>query len=192
MKFTPLAVAGAFLIELERNDDARGFFARLWCRDEFAAHGIKIDVLQASISHNAKAGTLRGMHFQWPPSREAKVVRAQRGSALDVAIDLRPGSPSFLRSASVTLDASTHNAIYIPTGCAHGFQTLTDDCDIVYMMSDVYRPELAGGVRYDDRAFGLRWPVPVSTITERDRTFPDFDRARYTEQFHAAERVAIP
>jgi len=190
VNFTPLAVAGAFLIEIDRKGDVRGFFARLWCRDEFAAYGIEIDVVQASISHNAKAGTLRGMHFQWPPSHEGKIVRAERGRALDVALDLRPESPSFLRSASVALDAGTHNAIYIPAGCAHGFQTLTDDCDIIYMMSDVYRPELAGGVRYDDRAFGLRWPLPVSIITERDRAYPNFDCARYIEQFQAAGQAA--
>jgi dTDP-4-dehydrorhamnose 3,5-epimerase len=178
MKFSPLPIAGAWLIEIDPQADARGHFARLWCRDEFAAHGIVMEVVQASVSHNRRAGTLRGLHWQRAPSLEAKLVRCQRGRVHDVIVDVRPGSPSYLQHAALVLDSAAHNAAYVPPGCAHGFQTLEDDCEVVYLMSDVYRPDLATGVRHDDPAFGIAWPLPVSTIADRDRAYPDFDPAR--------------
>jgi dTDP-4-dehydrorhamnose 3,5-epimerase len=184
--FRELAVRGVFAIEVERKNDDRGYFGRLWCRDEFAARGLPVDMVQASISHNDVAGTLRGMHFAWPPACEGKLVRCGAGSLFDVALDLRPESPSYLRHATVELDATLHNAVYIPPGVAHGFQTLVDNTDVVYMMTEAHRPECAGGVRFDDPAFGIEWPRPVSRIAERDRTYGDFENVTYRLRLAAA------
>jgi dTDP-4-dehydrorhamnose 3,5-epimerase len=179
MIFEPTVVAGAFVIRPERHTDERGHFARTWCRDEFAAHGIEIDMVQASVSHNRLAGTLRGLHFSRSPAREAKLVRCERGRILDVVVDLRPGSPSYLRHAAQILDEENGAALYIPPGLAHGFQTLVDDSTVYYMMSEAYRPELADGARYDDKAFAIAWPMAVTQIAERDRRYPDFDPGRH-------------
>ena len=173
MKFEPTPIPGAHVVAIERLADDRGFFARIWCRDEFRAHGLDVDIVQASVSYNRQRGTLRGMHFSRAPSTEGKLVRCSRGSVFDVIVDLRADSPSYLSHFCVTLDADRHNALFIPQGVAHGFQTLEDDCEVTYMMTDVYRPELADGVRYDDPAFGIRWPLPVSCIADRDRSYPD-------------------
>jgi dTDP-4-dehydrorhamnose 3,5-epimerase len=162
------------VIDIDPMEDARGFFARLWCRDEFEAHGIKMDIAQASLSHNMLAGTVRGLHFQRPPSREGKIVRCERGRIHDVIVDLRPDAPTFTRHFAIELDGTRRNALYVPPGFAHGFQTLVADSDVVYLTSDAYRPELADGVRYDDPAFGIKWPLPVSCIIARDRDYPDF------------------
>jgi dTDP-4-dehydrorhamnose 3,5-epimerase len=186
VKFVPTAIPGARTVELERHPDVRGFFARTWCRDEFARQGIAVDMVQASVSHNRLRGTVRGLHFSWPPSHEAKLVRCERGQVIDVIVDLRPDSPAFLRHVAVTLDDEQGNALYIPPGVAHGFQTLTDNCTVLYMMSDFYRPGLADGVRYDDPAFGIAWPLPVSCIVDRDRLYPDFDRAAHTARYRSA------
>jgi dTDP-4-dehydrorhamnose 3,5-epimerase len=167
--------------------DDRGFFARTWCREEFARGGIAVDMVQASISHNRLAGTLRGMHFTWPPSLEAKLVRCERGQVRDVILDLRPASPAFLQHFAVTLDDEQRNALYIPQGVAHGFQTLADESTVLYMMTDFYRPELAGGVRFDDFAFGISWPLAVSSIVERDHTYPDFDLEMHLSLYNAAQ-----
>ena len=183
MNFTPTGLPGAYLIRIDPHEDARGFFARLWCRKEFQRQGIEMTVAQTSLSHNALAGTLRGLHFQWPPSREAKLVRCQRGAVYDVIVDLRPDSATFTRHAAFELESRLHDALYVPAGFAHGFQTLADDSDLVYMMSDYYRPELADGVRFDDPAFGIRWPLPVRCIDERDRDYPDFDRQAYSGRY---------
>lgn len=174
MNFAPLAIDGAFLVEPRGTGDARGSFARLWCRSEFAAQGIVVGVEQASLSCNRHAGTLRGMHFARAPAAEGKLVRCQRGSAHDVLLDLRPQSPTYLKHVGVRLDASAHLAVWVPPGVAHGFQTLEDDTDIYYMMSEAYRPEFAAGVRYNDPAFGIEWPLSVTTIAPRDRDYPDF------------------
>ena len=179
MIFEPTVVAGAFFVRPERHSDERGHFARTWCRDEFAAHGMAIDMVQASSSHNRLAGTLRGMHFSRSPAREAKLVRCERGRIFDVVVDLRPQSPSYLRHAAVVLDEENGAALYIPPGVAHGFQTLVDDSTVYYMMSEAYRAELADGVRYDDPAFAIAWPTAVTRIAERDRRYPDFDPARH-------------
>jgi len=172
--FRPTTIPGAFVIEIERLEDERGFFARTWCRDEFRAHGIEVDMVQASVSYNRKAGTLRGLHFSLPPSKEGKLVRCARGRIHDVLLDLRPESPSYRRHFSVTLDAPGHTAVYIPHGLAHGFQTLVDDCEVIYMMTDIYRAESSAGVRFDDPAFGIEWPLEVTCIAERDRSYPLF------------------
>lgn len=186
MIFEALAIPGAFLVAPEPREDARGHFARLWCRDEFAAQGIHADLVQASVSHNTTLGTLRGLHFQWPPSHEAKIVRCERGRIFDVLVDLRPDSPAFGRHVATVLDEQTRNALFVPAGVAHGFQTLDDVCDVHYMMTDFYRPELADGVRFDDAAFGIRWPRRVARIADRDRDYPDFDRAAHARRYAAA------
>ena len=175
MNFRPAPVAGAFVVEVERRDDERGYFARTWCRDEFAAAGIDLAAAQASVSHSRLAGTLRGLHYARAPAREAKLVRCERGAVFDVIVDLRAGSPTFLRHFCVVLDAETGDALYVPPGVAHGFQTLVAESQVLYLMSEAYRPELAAGVRFDDPAFGIAWPRPVRVIAERDRCYPDFD-----------------
>jgi dTDP-4-dehydrorhamnose 3,5-epimerase len=186
VRILPTDIPDARTVELERRDDVRGFFARTWCRDEFARQGIAVDMVQASVSYNRLRGTVRGLHFTWTPSHEAKLVRCERGQVIDVIVDLRPDSPAFLRHIAVTLDDEQRNALYIPPGVAHGFQTLSDDCTVLYMMTDFYRPELADGVRFDDPAFGLAWPMPVSSIAERDRLYPDFDPAAHAARYRSA------
>ncbi len=183
MKFTPTDLQGAYIIEIDPEKDDRGFFARLWCQNEFQQHGITMDLVQASVSHNAVAGTLRGLHFQWPPSQEAKLVRCQRGRVYDVIVDLRPDSSTFTQHVAVELDSRAHNAVYVPPGFAHGFQTLEANSDIVYMMSDYFRPELADGVRFDDPQFEIEWPLPIDCIVDRDRDYPDFDSDSYTKRY---------
>jgi len=180
--FSPTPLAGLLVVEPERKADERGFFARVWCKHEFAAMGLDVDVVQASVSHNRRAGTLRGMHFAWPPSQEGKLVRCERGAIYDVVIDLRPDSPSFLQQACFELDQDNRNALFIPPGLAHGFQTLRDGTDVLYMMTEAYRADLADGVRFDDPAFGIRWPLPVSVVVDRDRNYPDFDRDAFTRR----------
>lgn len=179
MIFRPAPIPGAYVVEIERKADERGFFARTWCRDEFERAGIAFDAVQASLSHNRHAGTLRGLHFTRPPAREGKLVRCERGAVFDVIVDLRPGSPAYLRHFSMVLDHEARNALYVPPGVAHGFQTLADRSDVLYMMSEAYRADLADGVRFDDPAFGIAWPHPVSAIVERDRSYPDFDAAHH-------------
>jgi dTDP-4-dehydrorhamnose 3,5-epimerase len=188
--FQSTPIPGAHLVELERNTDDRGFFARTWCREEFKRQGIAVDMVQASLSHNRTAGTLRGLHFAWPLSQEAKLVRCERGRVLDVILDLRPTSPAFLCHFTVNLDDEQRNALYIPPGVAHGFQTLVDDCTVLYMMTDFYRPELADGVRFDDPAFGIVWPRPVTSILERDCCYADFDSASHVSRYRLATERA--
>lgn len=175
MKFEPLEIEGAWLVDVERHDDERGFFARTWCAQEFAAYGIGGAMVQSSVSWNPEVGTLRGLHFSRPPANEAKLVRCMRGRVHDVILDLRPGSVWFARHLAFVLDGDRRSALYVPPGVAHGFQTLTSDCEVHYMMTEVYQPEFAGGVRYDDPAFGIAWPEAVSRVSERDRAFADFD-----------------
>lgn len=181
MIFRELGVADAFLVVAERFEDRRGFFARTWCEQEFATKGPArpLRLVQASISYNRRAGTLRGMHFQAGPSREAKIVRCTAGAIHDVVIDLRPDSPSFMKHAVAELTQANRDALYIPPGFAHGFQTLADDTEVLYQMTDFFAPELARGVRWDDPAFGIDWPdAPAGrTIIERDAAYPDFDPA---------------
>lgn len=186
MKVIPTALQGSYLVEIDKQEDARGYFARLWCKQEFQQHGIDMQVAQVSISHNASLGTLRGMHFQWPPSNEAKLVRCQRGRIHDVIVDLRPDSPTFTQHAAFELDDRKHDSLYIPSGFAHGFQTLEENTDIVYMMSDYYHPDLQDGVRYDDPVFDITWPLPLSSISARDRDYPDFNPDSHTQKYNQA------
>jgi len=172
--FLETSVDGVWIVEPERHADARGFFARTWCATEFARHGLSPRFVQASISHTPQRGTLRGLHYQVAPHAEAKLVRCTRGAIYDVAVDLRPDSPTFRRHAAVVLDADNRFALYIPEGCAHGFQTLTDDTEVLYQMSALYVPEAARGVRWDDPAFAIPWPPADRIIADRDRQYPDF------------------
>ena len=176
MRFEPLSVAGAYAVELEPHHDERGFFARSWSAEEFRAQGLDPAVAQCSISLNRVAWTLRGLHFQAPPNEEVKLVRCTRGSAHDVVVDLRRSSPTFKQHAAVTISADNRTAVYVPEGCAHGFETLEDDTEIVYQINREYVPEQARGVRWDDPAFAIPWPSPPVVISERDRTFADFIR----------------
>ncbi len=174
MIFSDTALAGAYIIEPERRADARGFFARTWCRNEFEAHGLDARLVQCSISFNSKKGTLRGMHYQTAPHEEAKLVRCTMGAIYDVIIDLRPGSPTFKRHIGVELSAENRTMLYVPAGFAHGFQTLVDNTEVFYQMSEFYAPEHSAGVRWNDPAFGIVWPPDERTIVERDQNYPDF------------------
>jgi dTDP-4-dehydrorhamnose 3,5-epimerase len=179
MIFRSTAIRGAVIVEPELAADSRGSFARTYCAQEFAANGIPTELVQASLSRNRRRGTVRGMHFSWPPAREQKLVRCTRGRLRDVVVDLRPESPSFLEHIAVELDADTGRQLFIDAGLAHGFQTLVDDTEVVYQMSSAYAPELAGGVRWNDPAFGIDWPLHEVTILERDASYPDFDPASF-------------
>lgn len=174
MIFRETKLKGAFVIEEERHEDERGYFARTWSAQEFEAHGIVPQIAECNISFSKKKGTLRGMHFQLPPFAQAKLVRCTRGAIYDVAIDLRPESETFRQWVAVNLTANKGLMFYIPEGFAHGFQTLEDESEIFYQMSDVYNPEAAGGVRWNDPAFGIEWPEAERIIIARDREYPDF------------------
>jgi dTDP-4-dehydrorhamnose 3,5-epimerase len=174
MIFTNTPIDGVSVIEAERLEDERGFFARTWDPEEFAERGLNPELAQCSISFNRARGTLRGMHYQEAPHEEAKVVRCTAGAIFDVALDLRPGSSSFRQWVGIELTAENRRALYIPEGCAHGFLTLDDGCEIHYQISKAYRPEAARGVRWDDPAFAISWPEEVVVINERDRSYPDF------------------
>ena len=173
MRFTETKVAGAFLIEPEPIADERGFFARTWCRSEFADHGLNPELAQANISFNHRKGTLRGLHYQQAPRAEAKLVRATRGAIWDLALDLRRDSPSYLAWFGAELTADNRSMLYVPEGCAHGFLTLADATEVAYQMSAPYAPAAARGVRWDDPAFGIEWPGEVVVINERDASYPD-------------------
>jgi len=168
------SVQGVFLLELEKLADERGYFARTWSAEEFTARGLDPNIHQCSVSFNARRGTLRGMHYQTAPFEETKLVRCIRGSVFDVALDLRPESPTYLRHAAVVLDSESGNMLYIPKGCAHGFETLEDGSEVAYQISAAYAPEYARGVRWDDPAFGIAWPLPPAVINERDRNYSDY------------------
>ncbi|HEY6863573.1 MAG TPA: dTDP-4-dehydrorhamnose 3,5-epimerase [Burkholderiales bacterium] len=172
MKFVATPLAGAFVVELEELADERGFFARSFCRDEFARHGLEPAVAQCNVSYNAQRGTLRGLHYQAEPHPEAKLVRCTRGAVWDVAVDLRPGSPTLHRWFALELTADNRRALYVPAGFAHGFQSLTDSSEVLYQMSESYRAELARGVRWDDPRLAIPWPVAPAIVSERDRALP--------------------
>lgn len=174
MRFDETPLAGAYVIELEPSVDERGYFARTWCAREFAAHGIAMDIRQCNVSVNRARHTLRGMHYQAEPHAEAKVVSCTRGALFDVIIDLRPDSPTFKRHFAIELNDDNRRGLYIPPGFAHGFETLVDNTEVYYQMSAFYEPAAATGVRWDDPAFGIRWPAPPQVMSERDRGYPDF------------------
>ncbi len=175
MIFRETALAGAFLIEPERLADERGFFARTWCARELAEHGLDPRLAQASVSFNRELGTLRGLHYQAAPHEEAKLVRCTRGEIWDVIVDLRPGSPTFKRSFGEALSAENRLMLYVPAGFAHGFLTLAPASEVLYLISEFFEPEAARGVRWNDPAFGIRWPSEPRVISDRDRAYPDFE-----------------
>ena len=174
MKFTETPLQGAFVIDLEPHPDERGFFARTFCAAEFAKHGLDARVVQCNLSSNAKAGTLRGMHFQHPPVSEAKLIRCVRGALHDVVVDLRPDSATYLQHFALELSMENRRALFVPERFAHGFQTLMDLTEVEYQMSEFHTPSAAGGFRYDDPAFAIRWPLPVSVISPKDLAWPEF------------------
>ena len=174
MLFTPLPLAGAFTVAPERHQDSRGWFARTFCQEEFAAHGLAASFVQCSTSFNGRRGTLRGMHLQRAPHEEVKLVRCTRGAVFDVLLDLRPQSPSFCRWHAVELSADNGLAVYIPAGFAHGFQTLVDRSEVFYQIAEFYHPEAAIGVRWDDPAFAIEWPIRPPILSDRDATYEDF------------------
>ncbi len=172
--FTETRLKGAYVITSEKRLDERGFFARAWCQREFKEHNLNPRMVQCNISFNKKGGTLRGMHYQAAPCPEAKLVRCTRGAIYDVIVDLRAGSPTFKEHVAEVLTALNYQMLYVPEGFAHGFQTLEDDTEVFYQMSEFYAPELARGVRYNDPAFGIKWPIENVIINDRDRNYPDF------------------
>jgi dTDP-4-dehydrorhamnose 3,5-epimerase len=174
MRFQETKIPGLFLIELDRREDHRGFFARSWCRQEFLQHGLNAGVVQINVGYTAKRGGLRGMHFQAPPNAEAKTARCTRGAIFDVGVDLRPESPTFKQWFGAELTAENHRMLHIPEGCAHGYQTLADDTEMEYLTTANYSPQDASGVRFDDPEFAVLWPLPVSSISDADRSWPDF------------------
>lgn len=174
MRFVSTEVDGAMVVEFEGHADSRGYFARTFCEEEFARAGIAIRIVQTNISRNPERLTLRGMHYQAEPHGEPKIVQCVRGRIFDVAVDLRPHSPTFRRWAGVELDPGENRAFYIPAGCAHGFLTLEADSDIVYLMGAPFVPGSGRGVRWNDPAFGIEWPDAPAEMSERDADFPDF------------------
>lgn len=174
MKFIEQALSGVFVIEVERQEDSRGWFARSWSEEECASRGLAAHFSQCSISYNKKRGTVRGMHYQAIPHEEAKLVSCIRGSIIDVVVDLRPESETYLKHITVELSAQNHRMVYIPAGCAHGFQSQEDETEVYYQISTPYAPDFARGIRWNDPLFAITWPLPVSVISDRDREYPDF------------------
>ncbi len=171
MIFTETKLKGAFIIDVERRLDERGFFARVFCQEEFAVFGLKNSIAQASVAHNLRRGTVRGMHFQFPPAAETKFVRCTRGAILDIIVDLRPDSSTYLEHVAVELSEENMRGLYVPERFAHGYQVLLDGTDASYQIGEFYAPELQGGLRYDDPDLCLKWPRPVSVVSEKDRGF---------------------
>ncbi len=177
MIFSETKLKGAFLIDVERREDERGFFARSWCQREFQEYGLNPSVVQCNVSFNKKKGTLRGMHYQLPPFSETKLVRCMRGAIFDVALDIRHESPTYGQWTAAELTAENRRMLYIPEGFAHGYQTLMDNTEVFYQVSEFYHPESERGVRWDDPSFGILWPdEPNRVISAKDRSIPDFRR----------------
>lgn len=174
MRFSSTELAGAYIIDVEPVADERGFFARTWCQREFDKHGLISNFVQCSMSFNKKRGTLRGLHYQAKPHEEAKVVCCTRGAIYDVMVDLRPESSTFKKWVAVELSAENRRMLYIPPGLAHGFQSLMDDTEVFYQLSEFYHPESACGVRWNDPTFGIVWPPAERVISDKDRHYPDF------------------
>ena len=176
MIFNELEISGVFHVEQELHRDDRGFFARIWCQEEFKGRGLNDQLVQCSVSFNAKKGTLRGMHYQVAPYREAKLVRCSHGAIYDVAVDLRPESPTFKRHVGAELSEQNRKMLYVPEGFAHGFITLRDQTEVLYHISEFWSPAHARGVRWNDPAFGIEWPAQPEIIADRDRDYPDFTK----------------
>jgi dTDP-4-dehydrorhamnose 3,5-epimerase len=171
MHFSKTKLDGAYVIELERREDSRGFFARAFCQKEFADHGLKPVIAQANVAYNFKKGTLRGMHFQFPPAAETKLVRCTRGAILDIIVDLRPESPTYLQNIAVELNEENGRALYVPERFAHGYQALRDSTETSYQVGEFYAPDCESGLMHDDPRLGLQWPLPVVVISDKDKKF---------------------
>jgi dTDP-4-dehydrorhamnose 3,5-epimerase len=178
MRFTETTLPGVVFVDIDKLEDMRGFFARTWCGREFAERGLTSETAQLSIAFNRRKGTLRGIHYQAPPQRECRLVRCTAGAAFVVVLDLRPDSGCFKRSVDTVLSAANHRAAYVPAGFGLGYQTLEDNTEILYQMSAYYDPGSSAGVRWNDPAFGIRWPDDDRTILERDNAYPDFDASQ--------------
>lgn len=187
MIFVPLSLAGAYVIEPELKRDDRGFFTRTFCGDEFAERGLANEFVQSNLCFTEKRGVLRGMHYQLPPAAEAKLVRCSQGSILDVMIDLRVDSTTHCRWEAVRLDADTPKMVYVPEGFAHGYLTLTENCLVFYQVSQYYSPELERGVRWNDAAFGIEWPIDNPVVSERDNAHPDYLDCHVSTGGHAVQ-----
>jgi dTDP-4-dehydrorhamnose 3,5-epimerase len=174
MIFTETKLKGAFTIDIERREDSRGFFARAFCQHEFEAHGLKPMIAQANVAFNNSKGTLRGMHFQFPPAAETKLVRCTRGAILDIIVDLRPESPTFLQHIAVELSEDNYRALYVPERFAHGYQVLRDKTETSYQVGEFYTPGSEGGLLYNDPRLGLEWPLPVAVISDKDQAWKSF------------------
>lgn len=175
MIFTETKLKGAYIIDLERREDSRGFFARAFCQKEFEAHGLKPVIAQANVAFNIMKGTMRGMHFQFPPAPETKVVRATRGAILDIIVDLRPESPTYLQHVSIELNEDNGRALYVPERFAHGYQVLRDKTETSYQVGEFYAPGVESGLHYSDPRLGLKWPLPVSVISDKDKAWKPLD-----------------
>ena len=171
MIFTETKLKGAYIIDIDRKEDSRGFFARAFCQKEFETHGLKPIIAQANVAFNHQKGTLRGMHFQYPPSAETKLVRCMRGAILDIIVDLRPESPTYLNYIGVELTEDNHRGLYVPERFAHGYQVLWDKTETSYQVGEFYTPDAEGGLAYNDPRLGLEWPLPVSAISEKDQSW---------------------
>lgn len=182
MQVSKVPLQDAYLIDVDRRVDHRGFFARTFCQREFQNHGLATVMVQSNLSHNDKKGTLRGMHYQAPPAEEAKLILCTRGRIYDVIVDVRSTSPTFTRWFGVELSADNNRMLYVPEGFAHGFITLEDDSDVMYQVSQFYTPGQERGIRYDDPAIGIKWPRRVTVISEKDETWPEFEPATVLEQ----------
>lgn len=176
MNFSKLELRDAYLVELDKHGDQRGFFARLYCQKEFEEHGLVPQVVQANISFSKIKGTLRGLHYQDEPFAETKFIRCVKGAICDVIIDILPGSPTYKQWFAVELTADNYKMLYVPKGYAHGFQSLEPDTEVTYLVSEFYAPQAEGGVRFDDPAFNIDWPLPVTEISDKDRNWPDFEK----------------
>jgi dTDP-4-dehydrorhamnose 3,5-epimerase len=175
MIFTETRLRGAFILDIEPHADNRGFFARVFCQNEFKQHGLKPVIAQANVAFNKWKGTVRGMHFQYPPAPETKLVRATRGAILDIIVDLRPESPTYLQNTSVELSADNHRALYVPERFAHGYQVLEDGTETSYEVGEFYTPSAEGGLRFDDGRLGLKWPLPIGEISAKDSAWRKLD-----------------
>jgi dTDP-4-dehydrorhamnose 3,5-epimerase len=175
MKFHETKLRGAFIIDIQEFGDERGFFARAWCKREMQEHGLSVALAQANVSLSTKKGTMRGMHYQINPHEESKLVRCTRGSLYDVIVDLREDSPTFKDWIGVELTADNHRMLFVPEGFAHGFVTLEDDTEAYYMVTEFYTPGAEQGLRYNDPALGIEWPVTISVISDKDASWPDFE-----------------
>lgn len=171
MIFTETKLKGAFILDIEKREDSRGFFARAFCQKEMAAHGLKPIIAQANLAFNIRKGTVRGMHFQYPPAAESKLVRSTRGAILDIIVDLRPESPTYLQHIEVELSEDNYRALYVPERFAHGYQALRDGTETSYQVGEFYTPDAEGGLRFDDPKLGLKWPLPISVVSDKDKAF---------------------